>query len=219
MYRYQNTGLVLAVVVAAGCTAQKFSETSSPTSGKVTALPARAADAPDPTPAPVAPVPEGTKGADCQTHEECPSGVCDHYKKSNGFCAPRPCRTGDRADNNRFYCSPVGRWEPAKSAGEACGADYECRAPNCFMNPMCDLTPKVRVTCREGRCFHDAVPDACAAAGKVRALHPKEFWVDPDGNCQQSLAQRILETVCIPCGNGRCDDLESTCNCPEDCSE
>jgi hypothetical protein len=36
---------------------------------------------------------------------------------------------------------------------------------------------------------------------------------------QTSLAQRVLDTVCIPCGNGRCDEMESFCNRPEDCPQ
>jgi len=31
------------------------------------------------------------------------------------------------------------------------------------------------------------------------------------------MAQRILRTVCAPCGNGVCDPDESVCNCPRDC--
>jgi hypothetical protein len=64
---------------------------------------------------------------------------------------------------------------------------------------------------------HRTLPDGCTGPERRKVLHPDEYQVDAAGNCMQSLAQRVLRTVCVPCGNGRCDPLESHCNCAEDC--
>lgn len=153
----------------------------------------------------------------CRAHAECASGVCSRYKKDNGFCAPVDCRPGQRADNNHFFCNRQGEWERSRPAGAACERDGQCFEPTCFMDPMCDARPRVEAVCRKGECVHRTLPDGCTGPERRKVLHPDEYQVDAAGNCMQSLAQRVLRTVCVPCGNGRCDPLESHCNCAEDC--
>ncbi|RME19937.1 MAG: hypothetical protein D6806_17395 [Deltaproteobacteria bacterium] len=159
----------------------------------------------------------GQKRKPCRKHHECPSGVCSRFKADNGFCAPAECKPGDHADNNNFFCSRDGRWRRAKREGEPCSADYECYQPTCFMNPNCNLQKKMRAYCRGGKCVLESMPDPCSAKGYRKVLAPEEFMVSEDGRCFQSMAQRLLRTVCVPCGNGVCDEDESRCNCPEDC--
>jgi hypothetical protein len=160
---------------------------------------------------------EETRKLDCREHAECPSGVCSHYKKDNGFCAPEDCRPGERTDNNHFFCSKEKKWEKSRPEGEACEKDFQCYQPTCFMDPMCDTRPKVQAVCQGGKCKHKASKGSCAAQGKKKVLHPSEYTVDDKGRCMESMAQRVLRTVCVPCGNGTCDPDESHCNCPGDC--
>jgi hypothetical protein len=87
------------------------------------------------------------------------------------------------------------------------------------MDPMCDTRPKQKAVCQEGVCRLIVQKDACAAKGMKRLLHPDEYMVSEDGRCMESMAQRLLRTVCVPCGNGVCDQDESPCNCPQDCKK
>lgn len=151
----------------------------------------------------------------CRAHDECPSGVCSRFKKDNGHCAPVRCRVGERTDNNHFFCSAKMKWQPSRREGEACKHSYECFEPTCFMNPMCDLRPGSKAACTKGECTLTRMPSPCELDGRKVVLAPEEYA--QDGTCMQSLAQRILRTVCVPCGNGVCDADESPCNCPSDC--
>ncbi len=39
-----------------------------------------------------------------------------------------------------------------------------------------------------------------------------------DGNCDMEGRNSVYDLpICIPCGNGICDQFENRCNCPEDC--
>jgi hypothetical protein len=143
--------------------------------------------------------------------------VCSHYKKDNGFCAPVQCAWGQRADNNHYYCDGSGKWRKSKQEGEACAKVWECYQPTCYMDPMCDARPKRTAVCRQGKCVLQVEADACTLQGKKRVLAAEEYSQDEGGRCMETLAQRILRTVCVPCGNGACDPDESVCNCPEDC--
>ncbi len=160
---------------------------------------------------------QGQAGQPCRAHGECASGVCSRYKKDNGRCAPVDCRPGQRADNNHFFCNRRGEWERSRPAGAACERDGQCFEPTCFMDPLCDTRPKVEAVCEDGECVHRSLPDDCTGPHRRKVLHPDEYQVDAAGNCIESLAQRVLRTVCVPCGNGRCDAQESHCNCPQDC--
>lgn len=148
---------------------------------------------------------------DCQNHNECKSGVCDHYKQDYGKCAAFSCATGEKSDNNNFFCNKEGIWERSKKKGEKCTDNFECYQPTCFMIPSCDMTdiPRTKAFCKNNICVHEAGQDKCEAQGLKRILKKEDC---------NSMAQRILFTVCAPCGNGICDkELESKCNCPEDC--
>ena len=166
--------------------------------------------------APAAPsdaAPRAEPRQECRGHGECPSGVCSRFKQDNGFCAPARCAPGERADNNNFYCDDAGKWTQSKRDGDPCAASYECYESTCFMNPMCDLHPPDQASCRDGRCVSVPVESDCAKGGGRQVLACEEFM---DG-CVESLAQRVLRTVCVPCGNGSCDPDECACNCPADC--
>jgi hypothetical protein len=145
--------------------------------------------------------------------------VCSHFKKDSGLCAPTDCSPGERADNNLFFCDEAGRWRESKRDGDSCAHAYECYESNCFMNPTCDLHPPGRAVCRDGKCATEAAADPCAPRGMMRVLAPEEYMRGDDGSCMESIEQRILRTICVPCGNGSCDEGESVCNCPGDCAQ
>lgn len=160
---------------------------------------------------------EGEK--DCKLHSECPSGVCNHIKADFGHCAPKKCKPGEKTDNNNFYCKDNGKWQASKKAGEVCVKDLECFQPTCFMNPRCDVMPKKVSSCKEGKCILVGQADLCEAKGMKRVLAAEEWIQSSDGRCMESMAQRVLRTVCVPCGNGKCDPGESVCNCSQDCKK
>ncbi|MBN2495677.1 MAG: hypothetical protein JXR96_13875 [Deltaproteobacteria bacterium] len=200
--QHLSVSAVLAIFIAGACH-HAGNEPSPPPPGK------KAAEN--------APQKKEAEKKDCRAHAECPSGVCSHCKKDYGHCAPVDCRPGERADNNHFFCSKEGKWEKSRTEGAGCDQSYQCYQPTCFMDPMCDLRPKVQAVCEKGKCVHKGAPDSCAVQGKKRVLHPSEYMIDDEGRCMESLAQRVLRTVCVPCGNGTCDPDESHCNCPADC--
>jgi len=155
----------------------------------------------------------------CTYHDECESGVCDHYYKDSGNCAVLNCNEGDRADNNKYYCDENSQWEKSKAVGDNCNNDYECFQPSCFMNPSCELTdiPRSKAVCQDNVCALEVEPDECIARGLTRVLQKEYYWKTEDGTCLESLEQRILPTVCIACGDNLCDEDESECSCPQDC--
>ena len=167
-------------------------------------------------------LPAGGKpeGGRCREHNECSSGACDHYKKDQGRCASASCKIGDKADNNKFFCNENGQWEQSKNEGQLCEQDYECYQPTCFMIPNCDLTdiPRTKALCKDNVCVYEIEQDECEKQGLQRVLSKDAYFKTDDGQCIQSMAQMLLPTVCAPCGNGICDkEIESECNCPEDC--
>ncbi len=157
----------------------------------------------------------------CKEHSDCLSGVCNHYKKDLGKCATESCKPGDRTDNNNFYCNEAWTWKPSKKTGEKCSYDYECYQPTCYMIPSCHVTdiPETRSYCDNGACVIRIVKNNCDEKGMKRLLKKDQYTRSEDGKCFENMAQRLLPTVCSPCGNGECDaELESVCNCPEDCA-
>ncbi len=75
----------------------------------------------------------------------------------------------------------------------------------------------------EGECGQDYVKELeCAAEGESKLpgreccpglVSKQDVRMKSDGSCA------VMETwaVCLPCGNGICDQSENICNCPEDC--
>ena len=189
--------LIISLIFVAGCTVLTNKKTSDLT------------------------IEKESNDVDCFRHEECVSGVCDHYKKDSGKCAPVLCQIGDRADNNNFFCDQNEKWVTSKKEGESCAQNYECYQPTCFMRPNCDLSniPRTKALCKDNVCIYEIEPDECTKQGMKKVLKKDQYIQSDDGRCMESMAQRILPTVCAPCGDGVCDEeLESSCNCPEDCS-
>lgn len=161
-------------------------------------------------------------GEACTAHSQCITSVCDFEKQDSGKCASAPCKAGELAGSNEFFCNDKGVWEKAKEAGTACGKDYECKQSSCANNPTCSLSgdKNSKTVCENSVCVKKVAADECSLDGKTKILRKDQFFDTEGQKCVQSLAQMELPTVCAACGNGVCDqDLESTCNCPADCKE
>lgn len=66
----------------------------------------------------------------------------------------------------------------------------------------------------EDRCCPGLTESWIAAPGE-----PQEFQEDydlPEG-CALDAAYLLGGSLCLPCGDGTCDDSETWCTCPEDC--
>ncbi|MDP3765830.1 MAG: hypothetical protein Q8R04_04925, partial [Nanoarchaeota archaeon] len=77
--------------------------------------------------------------------------------------------------------------------------------------------PNTIVSCDNNKCISRVEKDSCEKQGLKTVLAKSEFMPTSDGSCVESIAQRELKTVCAPCGNSICDEIESKCNCPQDC--
>lgn len=156
---------------------------------------------------------------DCTEHSECLSAVCDHYKADMGKCADTKCSEGEKSDNNNFYCDKNGEWQKSKITGDNCMEDYECFKQTCFMNPMCDLysIENTIVSCENNLCISVDGMDECELKGLKKVLQKDQYMTTEDGSCFESMAQMVLPTVCVDCPNGKCEEAESKCNCPDDC--
>lgn len=151
----------------------------------------------------------------CSTDSDCPSGVCNLIKADQGECATTTCTPGDRTSTNHFFCNSSKEWQPSKQPGESCTEDYECFRQSCFMNPTCGLADIPAVSCKDNVCASEIRPNECEQQGLKKILRKDQF----NEQCFESIAQRVLPTVCAPCGNNVCEtELESKCNCPEDCA-
>ena len=129
-------------------------------------------------------------GADCRAHSECASSVCDFYKQDMGKCASSVCASGDEVvgiNGAVEYSCDNGGWSKVENGEQTCKD-----------SPYCDLSQP----CDEGL---------------TRVLRKDQFTITEGGQCFESVAQMVLPTVCVPCGNGVCDNQESECNCPADC--
>lgn len=65
----------------------------------------------------------------------------------------------------------------------------------CANNPFCGL----KLPCDDGL---------------VRVLEKDQYGP----GCVETMAQVVLPTICVACGDGVCDKKESICNCPDDCA-
>ena len=160
------------------------------------------------------------EGGDCRSDSECSSGVCDFIKQDWGRCAPVECTTGSQADglsDVSFFCNRSGRWQEIRGVGEGCDFDYECFRRTGKDCPTCHLED-YRYYCRNGTCAEEMLPNECELMGLKRITSKEDADASGDGSCEPTMAQRTETTVCAPCGNGLCDsEMESKCNCPEDC--
>ena len=130
---------------------------------------------------------------------ECPKVMCDLVgqedqgtKESKFFCRPVPCLQIDAVSCPLDRCQVL----------EGCGG-----IPRCFF----PFTPM-----GEGECGPIAYmgQDVECCDGMIKRCGIEFF----DGSCDMtSMYSAGGVSICIPCGNGVCNQFENRCNCPEDC--
>ena len=152
---------------------------------------------------------------ECHSDSECESGVCDFMKQDFGICAPVVCETGVQAQgisDISFFCNENNEWQKIKNGGERCDFDYECFRETTKDCPTCHND--YSYSCKNNTCTAEKQLNECEQQGLKRILRKDQYF----GECIESIAQLTLPTVCAPCGNGVCNvELETKCNCPEDC--
>ena len=168
----------------------------------------------------ILPTGEKLEGEDCRLDNECQSGVCNFIKQDWGQCAPVSCTTGSQTQglsDISFFCNQNKQWQTIKNIGETCTFDYECIKRTGKDCPGCHPEDYL-YSCKNQICVEEKLQNECEKQGLKRITSKQDADNNGDLSCFPSIAQRQEITVCAPCGNGVCDiELESKCNCPEDC--
>ena len=131
---------------------------------------------------------------------ECPPDICqlqivedEKTRVMSMFCIPKTC-----VELPADHC-PVDRCQIMQ------GCDDE---PVCY--DQMDAEPP---TCG-GLAYSGQSVDCCKGYVKRCGV---EFF---DGSCDMLGKNSIYSIpVCLPCGNGICNQFENSCNCPEDCNK
>ena len=132
--------------------------------------------------------------------KECPQRYCNmqciggvNYPDCHPECVPKPCLEYTRGDCPKDQCELL----------RACNGQDVCY----------DKIDDQELTC--GRFAYPGQKAPCCD-GLVKRCGI-EFY---DGTCDMSAEGTALcVPVCLPCGDGKCGNLENRCNCPEDCGE
>ncbi|MDO8428840.1 MAG: hypothetical protein Q7S92_06545 [Candidatus Diapherotrites archaeon] len=196
---------LIAVIVISGCTLPANEDTELPAVNDLnTGLPAV----------------DELKEQDCSSNTDCESNVCDFQKQDLGICAPVTCIPGSQANglnNIAFFCNEQSVWQEIKPIGESCNFDYECFRKTDKDCPSCNSGDYI-YSCKNAVCVQESQQNECEAQGLKRITSKEDADSSNDGSCFETLAQRPIFTVCAACGNNVCEtELESNCNCPEDC--
>jgi len=153
---------------------------------------------------------------------KCGDGICGTIETS--YNCPEDCpaeRECVESDNGLDYYVR-GTANPCPY-GPPCGMWVDqCLDDTTLLEYSCDNLDGVRYSCpdgcRDGACIVRAEcrtqADGCIPSDVpcCRGLNPVSLAVESsDGAC----AFAKCGTICLPCGNGVCDDRENSCNCPE----
>ncbi len=146
-------------------------------------------------------------------------------------------------ENSAQYCANA--YEKDQSCPEtvcrlgcSSGIDYEGCTPGCVPKSCVDIDsdhcPKDSCQLLKGCdnrtiCYYKVEPtaDTCGEVGYngqdvpcCQGLEKRcgiEFF---DGTCDMIGKDSIYAVpICLPCGNGICNQFEDSCNCPEDCKK
>ena len=163
---------------------------------------------------------EKLEGQDCSADSECKSGVCNFIKQNMGNCVAVSCVPESQAQgisDISFFCDPNNQWQKIKGLGEKCDYDYECFRRTGKDCPTCH-PEDYSYYCKNNICVEEEHSNECEKQGLKRITSKEDSDNNGDGSCFPTTAQRREITVCAPCGNSVCDtELESKCNCPQDC--
>lgn len=136
---------------------------------------------------------------------------CEQIFKESGQCPGNICQSGCLGDDS-LSC-------PNSCVARPCVEikREECPKDRCQVLDGCDHTQI---------CFDKILtePDTCGDLGYGGTLEccadlmkrcGLEFF---DGTCDMVGSNSMYGVpICIPCGNGVCNQFENACNCPEDC--
>lgn len=142
---------------------------------------------------------------------------CTEIYEQDGFCLPTKC----------FLKCVSG------SPGPGCLVEICQPKPCIHIDPQyCPLDHcQVLKGCGENdlRCYFPTPPSAPSGCGDLGYIGPAdcceglvkrcgaEFF---DQSCDMAGEYTIYGVpVCVPCGNGICNQFENRCNCPEDCGD
>jgi hypothetical protein len=139
-------------------------------------------------------------GESYQNTQNCPTSLCDltcqalkEGEPCKNICLPKPCTKIDVKDCPEQFCAVM----TDCSNKEICHFKMAGGAPKCG-----DIAY--------------AGQDVECCPGLVRRCGV-EFI---DGNCDMEGKNSIYNLpICLPCGNGICNQFENRCNCPEDCGK
>ena len=138
---------------------------------------------------------------------------CVEVFEKEGFCPKEMCDIGcvggEIKDNCVVDCKP----KPCTSF----------KVDQCLLFKECE----VLTGCDEAQgCYLKQIEPECgelAYAGKVECCEGfiKRCGIDFfDGRCDMvGLDIQYRLPICVPCGNGICNQFENHCNCPEDCKD
>lgn len=97
-----------------------------------------------------------------------------------------------------------------------CDGLLDCADPDCITDPAC-------VVCGDGICVAP-LENSCNCAADCGTPPPAETGACTDGmdnDCDFAIdcadTDCHLDIACMVCGNGRCDPIETSCDCPADC--
>lgn len=145
---------------------------------------------------------EGPVPADCAAYYEkngtCPNDVCVFdclqgviFEGCKKWCEPKPCFEIEAENCPEDFCQVV----------TGCEGKDVCFPLNDYVPPKCG-----------GLAYSGADVECCPGLVKRCGI---EFF---DGSCDM-VGKYSMDSIpmCIPCGNGVCNQFENACNCPEDC--
>lgn len=130
----------------------------------------------------------------------CPKQMCNHHcpggiytEECEVICEPKPCFEIGVEHCPESVCQII----------EGCEGKDVCFPQNDFAPPACgDLAY--------------AGDDIECCEGLTRRCGVEFF----DGTCDMAGRFSIYGVpICVPCGNGVCNQFENACNCPEDCKK
>lgn len=125
-------------------------------------------------------------------------------------------------------CDASGTGDAISPCGDVCCVERRCAEipPGDCPSGRCRL---VRGCDEELRCV-PAYPGPLPDCGKVTTSNPELACCEGlTRRCGQLSSAGICDheegmgsgntAICIACGDGTCEEVENTCNCPEDCGE
>lgn len=148
-------------------------------------------------------------------HEEDFASFCSEGFKAKGECPKDICETKCEILKQGEPCQNLCLPKPCPEIGrKECPEKFCTVMENCSKEKICHY----QMTGEPARCgdLSYAGQDVECCQGLIRRCGV-EFL---DGTCDMEGKNSVDNLpICIPCGNGICNQFENRCNCPEDCGK